>query len=83
LSGEAETIALALEKGMRIILDDRKARGVAARLGLSITGTVGLLIKAKQAGVIPALKPLLELLQHNNFHIGKELVEEALRLANE
>ena len=40
--GEAEAIALALEKGMRIILDDRKARGVARRLGLSITGTVGL-----------------------------------------
>ena len=81
--GEAEAIALALEKGMRIILDDRKARGVAARLGLSITGTVGLLVKAKEAGLIPAVRPFLASLEDNNFHVSRDLVAEAFRLAKE
>lgn len=45
--GESEAIVLAYEKGLRISLDDRKAREVAQRLGGPVTGTVGLLIKAK------------------------------------
>jgi predicted nucleic acid-binding protein len=48
--GESEAIALAYEKGLRLVLDDRRAREVAQRLGLKITGTVGLLLLAKQAG---------------------------------
>ena len=51
--GEAEAIALAHERRCRIILDDRKARVVAVRLGVPVTGTVGLLLKAKQAGDRP------------------------------
>ena len=39
--GEAEAIALAQEKGLRIILDDRKARAIAMRLRIPVTGTVG------------------------------------------
>ena len=46
--GEAEAIALAYEKGWRIILDDRHARKIAARLGVAMIGTVGILVKAKR-----------------------------------
>lgn len=81
--GEAEAVALAYEKGMRIILDDRKAREVAHRLGLKVTGTVGLLVKAKQEGVIPAILPLLDDLDANNFRISAAVRAEALRLAGE
>ena len=82
-AGEAAAIALAVEKGVRISLDDRKARGVAMRLGVPVMGTVGLLLKAKESGLISSIGPHLELLQANHFHIGAELVAEARRLAGE
>lgn len=81
--GEAEAIALAYEKGWRIILDDRHARNVATRLGVAMIGTVGILVKAKQQGHIAAIKPLIEQLEMQNFYISKALKQEALRLANE
>lgn len=81
--GESEAIVLAYEKGLRIILDDRKAREVAQRLGVPVTGTVGLLLKAKQAGLISAVGPLLNALNAHQFRIGDALRNEALRLAGE
>jgi predicted nucleic acid-binding protein len=81
--GESEAIVLAYEKGLRIILDDRKAREVAQRLGVPVTGTVGLLLKAKLEGVIPAMRPLLDALEANQFRIGGALRAEALHLAGE
>lgn len=82
-AGEASAIALALELRARIILDDRKAREVAIRLGVPVTGTIGLLLRAKQAALIPAVKPLLAALDSGGFHIGADLFAEALRLAGE
>jgi predicted nucleic acid-binding protein len=81
--GEAEDIALAHERRCRIILDDRKARTVAVRLGVPVTGTVGLLLKAKQAGVISAILPLLDALDAHHFHVSRALRVEALRFAGE
>lgn len=81
--GESEAIVRAYEKGLRIILDDRKAREVAQRLGVPVTGTVGLLLKARQEGLISAVRPLLDALDANQFRIGKALRAEALRLAGE
>ncbi len=81
--GESEAIVLAYEKGLRIILDDRKAREVAQRLGVPVTGTVGPLLKAKQEGVIAAVRPLLDALDANHFRISDALRAEALKLAGE
>ena len=81
--GEAEAIALASERGYRIILDDRQARSVARRMELSIIGTVGLLVKAKHAGIKTEIKPLLEDLERNGFYLSSALKEEALRLVGE
>jgi predicted nucleic acid-binding protein len=82
-AGEAEAITLAYERGCRIILDDRKARLAAGQLGVPITGTVGLLLKAKQAGLISAILPLLDALDSNQFRVSRALRAEALRLADE
>ena len=81
--GESEAIVLAYEKGLRIILDDLKAREVARRLGVAVTGTVGLLLKAKQEGAIASIRPLLDALDANHFRIGAALRAEALRMAGE
>jgi predicted nucleic acid-binding protein len=82
-AGESEAIVLAYETRTRIILDDRKAREAARRLGVPVTGTVGLLLKAKEAGLVPAIRPLLDALDANQFRIGEALRAEALRLAGE
>jgi predicted nucleic acid-binding protein len=51
--GESSAIALALEtQGSTVILDDFKARKIANQLGISLTGTLGIIIKAKQIGII-------------------------------
>jgi predicted nucleic acid-binding protein len=65
--GEAEALALAHEHGRRIILDDRRARAVARSLGLTIIGTVGILVRAKRFGLITSLRTLLSELEAHEF----------------
>jgi len=61
--GEKEALALALESSDAVvILDDALARRVAMTLGIQIRGTLGVLLDAKQAGLIPAIAPLLDTL---------------------
>lgn len=82
--GESSAIALALERpGSTLIIDDYKARKIAERLGLKLTGTLGVILKAKANGVIPAITPLLEKIKHTNFRLSAELEAQALRAANE
>ncbi len=82
--GEASAIVLALEvTADLIILDDLKARQSAVKLGLKITGTLGIIIKAKQDGVIDSIKPILSKLQKTNFRLSDNLMEEALKIAEE
>lgn len=82
--GEASAIALALETiDCTLILDDYKARRVAEKLGLNITGTLGVIIKAKNNGVIDSIKPYLKKLKTTNFRLTTELEKEALKLAGE
>ncbi|MEM6523493.1 MAG: DUF3368 domain-containing protein [Bacteroidota bacterium] len=81
--GEASAVVMALEQSADlIIVDDNKARLVAKKLGLQVTGTLGI-IKAKKAGVITLAKPLLENLRRTNFRISDDLLNEALMLAGE
>ena len=82
--GEAEVIALAQELGADlVIIDERLARRHASRLGLRLTGTLGLLLKAKRCGLIPAVAPLVDELRRCGIRLSDALVAEALRLADE
>jgi predicted nucleic acid-binding protein len=82
--GEASAIALALETEDNIvILDDWKARRLAERLGLFVTGTLGVIIRAKNTGLIPSIKPYLDKIRKTNFRISEELELIALKEANE
>ena len=83
-AGESSAIALALETpASTIVLDDYKARKVAARLGLPLTGTIGILVKAKLQGFTPSVRPLLEKIKRTNFRISAELEAAALQAAGE
>ncbi len=82
-AGEAEAIALASEKNCLLITDDKQARAAAKRLGVNIIGTVGILICAKQNGIVSEIKPILDALDENKFRISRALREEALKIAGE
>lgn len=83
-AGESEAIALALEiQADLVLLDDQAARRLAAALHLPLMGTLGLLLKAKDAGLISAVRPKLEALQALPFHIAPRLLEAVLREAHE
>lgn len=82
-AGEAEAIALAYELQYRLIIDDLQGRKVARDLGLRLTGTIGVLVMAKQQGVIPALKPVIEALEAVSFYLSDALKAEALKLVGE
>ena len=82
--GEASAMALALEvKDCIVIIDDLKARRIAEKLNLRITGTMGIIISAKRKGLLPSVKPIIEKIKSSNFRISPELEAEVLRLAGE
>ena len=82
--GESSAIALALEiPGSTIILDDYKARKIAEQLGITYTGTIGVIIKAKLKGQIATIKPFLEKIKQTNFRLSPEIELQALKEANE
>ncbi len=82
--GEAEAITLAVELNAdRLIVDERRGRNEAIKLGLQVTGILGILLAAKQQGLIPLIQPLLDDLIANGFWIREQLYAEALKLAGE
>lgn len=83
-AGEASAIALAVEhKGCYLILDDNRARKLAASLKIDYTGTLGVIISAKNRGIIPAVRPLFEKILKTNFWVSLKLVEDILKELNE
>lgn len=82
--GEAEAIALALEKDItNILIDDAKGRRFAQAKGLLPVGTIGILLQAKRQGLIPEIKPFLKTLKSNRIRISSLLMQQSLHLAGE
>jgi uncharacterized protein len=82
--GEAAVMALARISGDALILmDDGLARAHARGLGLRITGTLGVILRAKREGRVPAVAPLLRRLEEEGFRIAPATRAEVLRLAGE
>lgn len=82
--GEIEAIALAIELSAgQILLDDRPARRAAKQLGLSVAGSLGLLLEAYRLGLIESVRPDLDAMIEVGFHAGSTLYEEVLGLARE
>ncbi|WP_050982160.1 DUF3368 domain-containing protein [Mucilaginibacter paludis] len=82
--GEASAIALAHEiENKYLITDDLEARKLSIRLGLSIIGTLGVILRAKQEGHIDFVNPFLELMKQTDFRVSDDLHQPILRKANE
>ncbi len=83
-AGEAEVIILANEiNADLIIIDEILGRKHANILGLRLTGTLGILLKAKEEGHINSLKYLLDKLQEKGTWLNPKLIKSVLKLAKE
>ena len=82
--GEAAVLQTATnERHGAVILDDLKARRIAAMLGLAVTGTLGILIQAKRAGHLPSVKAAIAILENRGMWLDPKLAAKALNLAGE
>ena len=81
--GESSIIMNALENDGFLIIDDLKARKIATTLSLRFTGTIGVLINAKELGFIHSVKYYIEKIRTSNFRISDALIIKALEIANE
>jgi predicted nucleic acid-binding protein len=64
-------------------MDERLGRAAGRRLGLSVTGSAGVLITAKERGLVSAVRPLLDGIRQRGYWLSDELVDAAARLAHE
>ena len=84
--GQGELEAMVLYKQYQadfLLIDDKRARKIAALNGIEITGSQGILLLAKQAGLISQVKPYLERLRNSDIYIHERLIMRTLELANE
>jgi predicted nucleic acid-binding protein len=83
-AGEASAIALAYDYEKPVlIIDDLKARKEASKLGFKITGTLGVLFRLKQAGLIRSLKSEIFRLTEIGFRISPKIIKEIIKNAGE
>jgi len=83
--GESESIALALElNASLVLLDETEGRRAAQRMELNYLGIVGVLLDAKQSGLIETVCPHLDALRQTaGFYLSESVYQHALSLANE
>lgn len=78
-AGESQVLAhCLLINGSKAVLDDGEARAAAQSHRIGLLGTLGIILRAKQAGLIPAAKPVIEQLLANGSYLSDSLVCEAL-----
>lgn len=81
--GEVEAIIVCVQRAIPLLCDDQDAVSAARRLGVVVTGTLGLLVKARQVGRIAAIQPLIQTLRREGMWIEKAIEAEVLRQAGE
>jgi predicted nucleic acid-binding protein len=82
--GEAEVLALAEERDARlVILDERKGRRYATRMRIPLTGTLGVLLLAKEAGLIASVSAYIGKIQEAGLFLSSALITRVLEIAGE
>ena len=83
-AGESEAIVLAQELNAKhVLIDDALARRKAGHIGLRVTGTLGILLMAREAGLILAVKPALDELRQTDFRMSERVYQDVLGKAGE
>ena len=82
--GEVAVVAWAMKNPeYTAILDDRAARQMARKQGVSVLGTLGVIVLAKEEGLIPLVRPVLDKLRGGGAYLSDELIEQTIALADE
>jgi predicted nucleic acid-binding protein len=82
--GEASALTLALEtRDCTVILDDLKARKTAAKLNIKVTGTIGVIVRARKEHKIPSVKSVFDKILATDFRISDRILTEAIKEAGE
>jgi predicted nucleic acid-binding protein len=77
--GECCVIAHAASQPHLIaVLDDLRARRAAKAFGLNVTGTLGILVRARRAGLIPRVSPLIAAMRDIGFYASDAVIRETL-----
>jgi predicted nucleic acid-binding protein len=83
-AGESAVLTWAyVNPNSEVILDDLAARRCASALGIPVRGTLGLVLTAKQRGIIPAAKPIVEQLLQSGMYLSGKVINQALALVGE
>jgi hypothetical protein len=82
--GESESIVLAIERNAKyLIIDEYRGRLIAEQYGVKIVGVLGILIQAKQKGLISSVSDEIMKLRAIGFRLNQGLVEKVLRRLGE
>jgi predicted nucleic acid-binding protein len=84
--GRGEIEAMALYKELSadaLLIDDHRARVIAEHNQINCIGALGLLLIAKQQGVIGEIAPYIQKLRYSSIHYGDDLLNRVLKLAGE
>ena len=78
--GEASAMALYLEQSedALLVIDERKGRVIARNLGIKIIGTIGVILKAKETGIISNLSQVIEQLEVTDFRLSPKLKQQLI-----
>ena len=82
-SGERAAIARAIAIGAGVLTDDLQARVYAESLRLIVFGTLGVLVRAKRANLVPKVAPLIDQLRASGQRYGQGVVNQVLAAADE
>ena len=81
--GESQAIVLAHENSANLLMDERRGRRRALQSGLTVVGTLGILVEARQQKLIGPLRPMLDLLRKLPFHMSDALYSNVLHRVGE
>ncbi len=81
--GEVQALHLARQLGCGVLMDEQMGRHVAQSYQIPVVGVLGVLLKAKQSGAIPAVAPLINDLLAQEYRLSKALVQKVLQTAGE
>ena len=84
--GQGELEAIALYKNMNsdfLLIDDRRAKKFAQLNGVNVIGSLGVMILAKESGLMESIRDDLEKLVSSSLFISQSLIDRVLMSVGE